>query len=120
MPVTLIVILHQLKIQQISKASILVMQTLQALYTHFYLYSLITSLNQNFTRFFKAFINVDAKTTKQLYERNAKNVVASDCNNNVGQPYTICDLCKMTRVEYESYEMIGKASMLILLIRISY
>lgn len=102
------------------KASIQVMQFSQVFFTYFYLHLLITSLIQNSTRFSKAFINIDARTTEQLYEQNARNVVASNGNNNIDKPYSICNLCKMTEREYGSYKMINEVFMPIMLIAISH
>ncbi len=48
-------------VQQIGKASILVMQFLPAFFAHFHSYSLITGLIQNPTRFPEALIDVAAR-----------------------------------------------------------
>lgn len=61
---------NQEKMYQISKASILVMQYLQAFFIHFYFYFLITSLIQNATRFPKVFIDSDTRLIEQLYKQN--------------------------------------------------
>lgn len=51
-------------VQQIVKASILIMQSSQALFAHFHSYLLITGLIQNFTRFSKDLIDVNIKITE--------------------------------------------------------
>lgn len=74
------------------KTFILVMQSLQTFFIYFYVYLLITDLIQNFTRFPKAFIDINTKITKRLYKQNVKSIIASNYNNNIGQLYYIYDL----------------------------
>ncbi len=57
---------------------------------------------------------------RQLYEQNMRNIVASNCNNNIGQLYTIDDPCKIAKRRYKLHEIIGKASIPVMLITISY
>lgn len=75
---------------------------------------------QNPIKFFNAFINVNTRTIKQLYKQNAKNVVASNYNNNIGWLYIICDPCKITKKGYRSYKIIDKVTMPVILITIFY
>lgn len=58
--------------------------------------------------------------TEQLYEQNARDVVSSNCNNNVSRLYSICDIYKMTKRSYKSHETIDKACMSVMLITISH
>lgn len=73
---------------------------------------------QNPTRFAKAFIAIDIRKIKQLCEWNNKNIIANNCNANVGQLYYICNWCKITNREYGLHETTGKTSMLVMLIAI--
>lgn len=70
--------------------------------------------------FSKAFIDINNRIIKWLYEQNVRNVVVSNNNNNIGQPYTIWDLRKIAEGLYRSHETIDEVFMLVMLIAIFY
>lgn len=41
-------------------------------------------------------------------------VIASNCNNNFGRLYYICNSCKIIEGRYKSHKTVGKASMLVI------
>ena len=54
---------------------------------------------------------IDFKCDLEYYFFDCKN-----CHNNYGQPYYICNLCKITKKVYGSHGIIGKTLMPLMLI----